>query len=151
MSKRFSWLSLGSLAVICSLSLACSRISPWEKENTAGSKAAAQGNTVEAERQFTAALHEAGKSGEPDLRLATSLSNLAAVYQDNGEYALAEQLYRRALAIEQEILLPGDPVLTDTLSNLAAVQLAAGKSPEVQTDSGQTLEGTAYKTESGKE
>jgi tetratricopeptide (TPR) repeat protein len=127
MPKTLRQVLLGGLAVLCSFSWACSPAGRWQKLNDAGSTAAEQGNIVEAEKQFAAALREAEKLGAYDPRLATSLNNLATLYQDRGEYALAEQLYRRALAIEKKASPQDDPLLADIRSNLAAVRKAEGK------------------------
>jgi tetratricopeptide (TPR) repeat protein len=47
----------------------------------------------------------------PDV--ATSLNNLAALYRDQGEYAAAEPLYKRALAIRDKALGPEHPLVAD--------------------------------------
>ncbi len=64
---------------------------------------------VEAEKLLLAALKEAEKFGEQDLRLATSLNNLATLYRSQGKDAQAEPLYPRALAIREKTLRPEDP------------------------------------------
>ncbi len=46
-----------------------------------------------------------GQFVEQDLRLATSLNNLATLYYSHGKYAQAEPLFRRALAIREKALL----------------------------------------------
>ena len=52
----------------------------WESYTTAGLAAFQQGNYVEAEKQFGTALKEAEGFGPKDTRLATSLNNLALLY-----------------------------------------------------------------------
>ena len=59
----------------------------WETYMAAGVKAYQQGNYPEAEKQFAAAVKEAEGLGPQDPRLATSLNNLAVVYQAQGRYA----------------------------------------------------------------
>lgn len=133
MSKTLRQVLWGGLVILCSFSWACSSGGRWQVLNNAGSRAAEQGDTLEAEKEFTAALREAEKFGEYDLRLATSLNNPATLYQDSGKYERAEQLYRRALAIEERTSSPGDPALLDSLSNLAAVREAEAKPAELRT------------------
>src|SRR5271166_5521596 len=53
----------------------------------------------------------------PDM--ATSLNNLAELYQVMGEYAKAEPLYQEALRIWQKVLGPDDPNTAQSLNNLA--------------------------------
>ncbi len=66
-------------------------------------------NYPEAEKQWSAALKEAEGFGPQDPRLATTLNNLAGLYQAQGRYAEAEPLYKRALAIIEKALGPEHP------------------------------------------
>ncbi|MBI1762730.1 MAG: tetratricopeptide repeat protein [Acidobacteria bacterium] len=50
---------------------------------------------------------------------ATSLKNLAELYDDKGDYAKAEPLYQRALAIREKTLGPEHPATATVLNNLA--------------------------------
>ena len=50
---------------------------------------------------------------------ATSLNNLGALYRERGEYDRAEELLRRALAIDQAALGPQHPTCVAELANLA--------------------------------
>src|SRR6266446_2462747 len=56
-----------------------------------------------------------------------ALHNLAIVYADQGKYADAEGLHKRALAICEKVLGKGHPNVADTLNNLAIVYAAQGK------------------------
>ena len=58
---------------------------------------------------------------------AVALYNLANVYKEQGKYADAEALFKRALAIREKALGAGHPDVADTLNNLADVYLAQGK------------------------
>ncbi len=71
------------------------------------------------ERWGGAALKEAEGFGPQDPRLATSLNNLAVVYDDLARYAEAEPLYKRALAIREKALGPDQPRLAKGLYNIA--------------------------------
>src|SRR5271157_3721739 len=61
----------------------------------------------------------------PDM--ATSLNNLAELYQVMGEYAKAEPLYQEALRIWQKILGPDHPDTATCLNNLAELYRAMGE------------------------
>ncbi len=64
-----------------------------ENYNDAGYTAYQQGRYAEAEEQWKAGLKEVETFGPQDPRLATSLNNLALLYQAQGKYAEAEPLY----------------------------------------------------------
>ena len=57
---------------------------------------------------------------------ATSLNNLAGLYQAMGDYANAEPLYRRALVIFEKALGPQHPSTATGLNNLAELYRAMG-------------------------
>ena len=61
----------------------------------------------------------------PDV--ATSLNNLAALYQATGRYAEAEPLYQRALAILEEVLGPDHPNTKTARANLETLKNASTK------------------------
>jgi len=50
-----------------------------------------------------------------------SLNNLAALYDDQGNYAEAAPLYRRSLAIRENTLGPEHPDVAKVLDNYAAL------------------------------
>ncbi len=53
--------------------------------------------------------------------MATSLNNLAALYQAQARYALAEPLSERSLAIREKALGPEHPDVAQSLENYAAL------------------------------
>ena len=57
---------------------------------------------------------------------ATSLNNLALLYDTTGAYAKAEELYQRALAIREKALGPEHPSTATSLNNLALLYHATG-------------------------
>jgi len=57
--------------------------------------------------------------GAEDPSTATSINNLAGLYQDMGEYAKAQPLYQEALRIKQKALGPEHPATALGLNNLA--------------------------------
>jgi tetratricopeptide (TPR) repeat protein len=87
-----------------------------------------QGNYQEAipiaERAVEAAKKTRGLE-HPDT--ATSLNNLATLYQDMGDYAKAEPLFQEALRIRQKVLGPEHPDTAESLNNLAMLYHAMGE------------------------
>ncbi|HEU5376807.1 MAG TPA: FxSxx-COOH system tetratricopeptide repeat protein [Ktedonobacteraceae bacterium] len=63
---------------------------------------------------------------------ATSLNNLAHLYQEQGKYPDAELLYQRALATREQILGVNHPVTAQSLNNLAELYRAQGKYMEAE-------------------
>jgi tetratricopeptide (TPR) repeat protein len=51
--------------------------------------------------------------------VAASLNNLAELYRAQGQYAQAEPLYKRSLAIVEKALGPDHPNVATSLNNLA--------------------------------
>ena len=64
----------------------------------------------------------------PDV--ATSLNNLAALYQAQGHYAEAEPFYQRSLAIWEKALGPEHPDVATTLKNYAALLRQTARADE---------------------
>ncbi len=62
--------------------------------------------------------------------MATSLNNLAALYNAQGHYAEAEPLYQRALVIFEKALGPNHPNVATSLENYAAVLRKTGRTTE---------------------
>ena len=65
--------------------------------------------------------------GDEDPDTATSLNNLAALYEDMGEYAKAEPLFKEALEIHQKIFGREHPDTATNLNNLAELYWAMGE------------------------
>ncbi|MCH7807903.1 MAG: tetratricopeptide repeat protein, partial [Planctomycetes bacterium] len=63
---------------------------------------------------------------------ATSLNNLAGLHDTQGEYAQAEPLYKRALAIREKALGPHHPDVGGSLGNLAALYRATKRDDEAE-------------------
>jgi tetratricopeptide (TPR) repeat protein len=101
----------------------------WEKTNTLYSA----GKYAEAETWAKQAVDLAQQEfGVEQLSYSTSLSNLAAVYQQEGRYAEAEPLFKRALAIDQKALSADDPGIATDLDNLAALYDSQGRYAEAE-------------------
>ncbi len=104
----------------------------WQSYITAAQQAYQQADYAEAEKQLEAALKEAEAFGPDDVRLATSLNNLALLYKAQGRYAEAAPLYTRSLAIAEKALGPEHPAVATSLNNLAALYYAQGKYAEAE-------------------
>ncbi|MCX7003949.1 MAG: tetratricopeptide repeat protein, partial [bacterium] len=59
--------------------------------------------------------------------VADSLNNLALVYKAQGQYAAAEPLYKRALAIDEKAVGPDHPAVATDLNNLAVLYYSQGQ------------------------
>src|SRR5205085_2146782 len=58
---------------------------------------------------------------------ATSLNNLAGLYDNQGKYEQAEPLFQRALAVSEQALGPNHPSTAQSLNNLALLYDSQGK------------------------
>ncbi len=65
--------------------------------------------------------------------MATSLNNLAALYHAQVQYAEAELLHKRSLAISEKALGPDHPDVATSLENLAALYRATKRDEEAKT------------------
>lgn len=104
----------------------------WNQKVRTGDRLRDLGQYVQAEAAFQAAADQAELFRAPDPRLATSLNGLASVYQLRGQYAQAEQLYRRAIGIWEQSRGPGDPEVATGLNNLATLQFTRGSYEEAE-------------------
>ncbi len=79
------------------------------------------------------ALEVAEKNVGPDHPdVATSLNNLAALYDTLGEYAQAESLHKRALSIREKALGPEHPFVATSLENMAELYRATDRQVEAE-------------------
>ena len=67
-----------------------------------------------------------------DVILAATLNNQAERYKEEGRYADAKPLYKRALAIRQEALGPDHPDVAQSLNNLADLYSAQGRHADAE-------------------
>ncbi len=104
----------------------------WESHMRAGSEAYQRGDHGEAEKQLKTGLEEAMAFGPEDPLVATSLNNLALVYEAQGQHAEAEPLLKRALAIMEKDFGPEHLGVAQILDNLALVYWAQGKYAETE-------------------
>ena len=96
-TTKGNWLLVG-LVLIGGIALwlmyAPNQGAKWESYITAAQQAYQQADYAEAEKQLEAALTEAEAFGPDDVRLATSLNNLAELYRIQGKYAMGTRLSR---------------------------------------------------------
>lgn len=97
----------------------------WE-QNGGSSETPAPRPEKETERELLAELRESEEKGTSNLALATTLYNLAIMRRQQGAFAEAEQLYRRALEIREREEGPNHPDVATTLNNLAGLEAAQG-------------------------
>jgi tetratricopeptide (TPR) repeat protein len=91
------------------------------------------GHYTEAEAHLNYALAIDEKSlGADHPDTATSLNNLAYVYDSQGKYTKAEPLYRRALAIREKSLGADHPNTAISFGNLASLYHVQGKYAEAE-------------------
>ena len=114
MALRFSSLLRAGLFSSACVLLTCVPLRPqdttshWEAVTAAAGKAYQDRNFAEAEKLFTAALHEAESLHSPDYRLAASLNNLAELLRHRGRYSEAEPLFQRSVEIWEKVRGPQD-------------------------------------------
>ena len=130
-TTKQNWLLVG-LVLIGGIALwlmsAPNQGAKWESYITAAQQAYQQADYAEAEKQSEAALKEA--EAFDDVRLATSLNNLALLYKAQGRYAEAEPLYQRSLAIREKALGPEHPAVATSLENYADLLRKTGRVSE---------------------
>ncbi len=93
------WILAGLLPLSFWSAFAWAGAEDWQSHMDAGIEAYVDGDHAEAGKQYRAAVNEAEAFGADDPRLAESLNGLAVTYREQGRYAEAEPLFRRALAI----------------------------------------------------
>ena len=93
------WLLAGLLCLTLWPMRAYAQDLTWEAHISAGAEALQRGDYAQAEKELEAAVGLTKWFSPEDPRLATSLNDLAQLYEAQGRYAEAEPLYGRALAI----------------------------------------------------
>ncbi len=104
----------------------------WQAHMDAATSAQREGDYRASAARFEAALREAELFGASDLRLATTLNNLAGLYETQGRLAEAESLYKRSLAIRETALGPDHPDVVLSLVSLASMYQAQGRYAEAE-------------------
>ncbi len=105
----------------------------WQEKNEAGNAAAQAGKYPSAEKLYLEAIKQAEAFGKTDLRLATSLANLATVYHLESKYPEAKDYYQRAIRVLEKVE-PAEPLLlATTLDRLATLYRETSKFDEAET------------------
>ena len=87
----------------------------------------AKGDYAQAEPLYQQALEICKKALGPEhTYTASSLSNLAGLYDEMGAYAKAEPLYQQALEIDQKVFGPESPSTAEILNNLGFLYAHTG-------------------------
>jgi tetratricopeptide (TPR) repeat protein len=105
-------------------------MSSWERYNIAGQQALSAGKPLDAETQFKLAIQEAESMGPNEPKIATSMSALANAYRQQGKYADAEPMYKKAVETMSRIKGPTCQELIPIYDNYAKMLRAAGRGPE---------------------
>jgi tetratricopeptide (TPR) repeat protein len=126
-SIKFRWLFVGMLCLALWPAQALTQQSTWEQHMLAGNTAYRQGKYKEAEKLWKAGLEAAESFGTQDPRYATSLNNLALLYQTQGRYADAEPFHKHALRSREKALGTDHPDVAQSLNNLAELYRAQAR------------------------
>src|SRR5262245_43658997 len=97
----------------------------WTRISGDRTVAMAVGAPVGVRGRWAEPAREVSVAADPDP--TSALHNLAASYQDSGNNAQAEPLYRRVLAMTESALGPDHPIVAGSLHNLAALYQARGE------------------------
>jgi len=104
----------------------------WERYNISAQQALAQGKPSEAENFFRLALAEAEKLPPNDAKLPTTLNNLANCLRQQGRYADAEPLYKKAISLKEKSSGLMSKDLAILLENYAKMLRLSGRIPEAE-------------------
>lgn len=104
--------------------------SDWEKLKSSGQKALEEGNFLEAQAFWLAALEETSDFRFDDPRLTMTLENLAEVYWRRNKFDKAEPLCKQVLQIAESMLGPEHTDVALAANNLALVCEKQGKYAE---------------------
>jgi len=116
-------LCLGALLFASSILASLAHPETWKSHLDSGDAAYRKGDYAAAQGEFATALIEE-TFGPQDPRLALNLYKLAEVYRAQANYAAAEALQQRSLAIREKVLGPEHPDVAESLNGLAQVYQA---------------------------
>ena len=127
-----TWLLAGPLCLVLWSAPSLSQGRLWEVYMTVAGAAYQQGDYVEAENQFSAAIKKAESFGPRDPRLGVSFENLGSIYRLQGKYAEAESVDTDSLTIFETTLGMEHPLVARSLSNLARHYHGQGRNAEAE-------------------
>ncbi len=99
----------------------------WHSEEPSASPTPQTPVDTDTERQLLAELEAEEHKGTKPLAVASTLYNLAILRRQQGSFAEAERLYRKALGIREHEQGPNHPDVAVILNNLAALEVAQGR------------------------
>lgn len=117
----FEAIAVAALSVLMQLtpSIAYAGASDWEANVESGRVEFARGNHERATAILLVAIKEAETAGDSDPRLPYVLNLLGIQHSERGDYAAAEPLLNRALAIREKEFGAASPEVANSLHNLA--------------------------------
>jgi tetratricopeptide (TPR) repeat protein len=118
---------LAGLFLPLALSSQAVALSPWEAYKKAGEEALQVNNYGVAERNMLAAVKEAEKFGDNDVRLAASLKDLAGYYRIRGLFAKSEPLLERELRVREKAQGAEHPDVVANVARMVQFYLQQGK------------------------
>ena len=128
-----SWIGVSIAIIVLSVPAAAAQeAQTWESLAVEGRRALSSGRLDGAETAFVAALALAESNPSDATRLASSLENLASVYEATGRAPEAIALYRRALPIWETELGPRHRQVAASLNNLAVAIHLQGSYAEAE-------------------
>jgi tetratricopeptide (TPR) repeat protein len=121
------------ITIILLANLAGTPVAPqrWELLLAQAEELASQNRHTEAEKEYSLALVEAGKSGRNELAVADVLDHNAFHLQQLGQLREASQMYSRALGIFTR-KAPDSRALTEVVIGLSSVYLQGGEISKAQ-------------------
>jgi tetratricopeptide (TPR) repeat protein len=129
-TARTASIIFGGLLFCFSVSATFAEQADWQKATAAAKVARQNGNYSDAVALYKQALEiQERKMGPNSTEVASTLNNLAVVYQDESKDADAEPLYRRSLQIWEKLRGTNKQVAV-SLGNLAALYHDEGKDGE---------------------
>jgi len=104
----------------------------WEAHMKRGLTYVQNANHQEAAKSFAAALDEAESHDRVSERVAITLNNLGMQYLSLGDYAAAEPVLKRSLAIQKAVSGSEHPAVGTSLNNLAMLHVLQGNHEQAQ-------------------
>ncbi|MHA1566590.1 MAG: tetratricopeptide repeat protein [Alphaproteobacteria bacterium] len=129
-SRRILFLAFGIAAMASAV--AVSVHTDWRRYSLSAENAFFDGDYAFAEKQVLSATVKAEAFGPQDQRLASALTDLASFYYFVGRYRRAEELFKRAIAIEQVSLGAGHPQIAANMFDLVNVYAADSRLGEAR-------------------
>lgn len=125
------WTTLLGIVLLSLVSPAFSQDAEWDALNKQVMEHYRAGRYDQAVEIAKRSLELAEANGDPNSEsVATSLNNLAGLYQAVGEYEQAEPIYLRSLDILEKTRGPEHPLFATNLNNLAGLYQTMGRYAE---------------------